>query len=213
MTFTESTALWALVFVLIGASSYVTDKKWGITLYGKVRKWFHPPDATLETVDRGFIYNRSNKARWKIAALVSFIQAIIMIGWRHADPRVELMLFFIITPATFIGFLLGPWLEKFRTLREEGLAKLDKVESGEFNVGKEVREAYDRKAKSAGAFFSHCLDTCMTWLSYIPFLGKRSAAKSAQPSQPAQPTTPSEPEIDPKEDARKARERLEKLKR
>ena len=45
MTFTQSTLLWMAVFALIGASSYVADRKFGVKFYAKIRKWWTPPSV------------------------------------------------------------------------------------------------------------------------------------------------------------------------
>ena len=105
MKFWENLLLWSLIFMMIGASAFVTDRKWGVKLYGKFRKWSHPPTVGLPELKRGFIYNRSNVTRWKYTGILSLLWAVIMIGYRHEEPSVEIIVMFALPFATFIGFL------------------------------------------------------------------------------------------------------------
>lgn len=214
MTFTQNVILWALVFVLIGASSYITDRKIGVKIYGKIRKWWHPPSEQLVQVERGFIYNRSNKVRWQWAAFVATFQAAIMIGFRHEDPRVELMLIFVITPATFLGFMIGPYYEKFKKLREKGFEKMDQVESGQIDIGDEVRDAFEKKKKSAGALLVSFKDKILKRVSDTFPYGKapvRANAPAAASAASSPGATTQTAEDEDAEAAKRALERVRKL--
>lgn len=192
MTFMQNTALWALVFVLFGASAYITDRKIGIKIYSKIRKWWHPPSSEpLAQVERGFIYNRSNKARWQLATIISGIQSVIVIGIRHEDPRMELVIFFVVIPSTYFGFLIGPYYERLKKLREKGFEKLDAVESGELDVGEEVRGVYEKKKKSLGAWFDGLIGSISKRLGdFLPFgKPKAQAGASASSFAPASETS------------------------
>src|SRR3954471_2845247 len=197
MTFTQSALLWMAVFALIGASSYVADRKFGIQFYAKVRKWWTPPTATPSLLERGFIVNRSNVARWRMAAFISAVQAFIMIGWRHEDPRVELMLFFLITPATFFGFLMGPLYLRFKKAREGFLHKLDEVESGAIDPLHEVGSAARQKFGTVEKWFLRLAEKLGSWI------GKKQTAHVA--------ATPSVPTEDAAAEEARARETLRKF--
>ena len=197
MTFTQSALLWMAVFALIGASSYVADRKFGVRFYAKVRKWWTPPSAVPILIERGFIVNRSNLARWRMAGFISAVQAFIMIGWRHADPRVELMLFFLITPATFFGFLMGPLYLRFKKAREGWLHKLDEVESGAIDPLHEVGSAARQKFGTIEKWFLGLAEKLGS------FIGKKQSAKVA--------TAPSAPTEDPAAAEARARETLRKF--
>jgi hypothetical protein len=192
MTFTHTALLWAFVFMLLGASVYGTDKKWGVSFFGKIRKWWNPPAPGETPVERGFIVNRSNVSRWNIAGLIGAMYVVIMIGIRHEDPRTEIMLFFVVTPSMFVGFLLGPLYIKFKKWRERQLQNLDKVESGEVNIGKFVGDKLGDLRDAGG--------------DLLKSVGIRS-----EDPKPAVPAAPPEPPPDPAEEGRKAREILRKF--
>ena len=191
---------WSLIFMMIGASAYVTDCKLGVKLYTKIQKWWKPPIEGVPLVERGFIYNRSNKTRWKYAAILSGIWIVIMIGWRHEDPRTEIIVMFVLPFSTFIGFLIGPLYLRFKQTREELLTKLDEVESGKINLRKEVTDVAQEKLGIIEKILYGLIDRIGT------FFGKCKTKKNN-----AQPVAPPSPPTNPTEDRRKAREAIDKF--
>jgi hypothetical protein len=191
MKFWSNLWMWSLIFMMIGASTFVIDRKWGTKIYGKFRKWGHPPTAGLPEMERGFIYNRSNITRWKYAGALSLVWALIMIGYRHEDPSVELIVMFVLPFATFIGFMVGPLYLRFKMAQERWLRKLDEVESGKIDVYKEVSDAAGQKLGGLEKFFFGLVDK---WGGYV---GKRKVAKATQASAaPPKPQRTSQEELD-----------------
>lgn len=187
MTFTQSVWFWIIVFAFIGASTYVLDRKVGIHFYGWIRKWTSPKLEPENAPERGFIYNRRNKVRWFWAGFIASLNFFFMVGWKHDDPRVQLMHFVLITPATMIGFLLGPLLMRFKMKREELFEKMDAVESGKTTVGEEVK-----KLGAVGSLFSR-------------FKRKKPEAVAAPMAPPVKPP------VDPAVEEADARKIIEKF--
>jgi hypothetical protein len=200
MTFMQSTSLWAFVFVLIGANAYVVDRKIGIKVCGKWRKMTSPVQDAPGVV-RGFIYNRTNHVRWFWASIISTIQAFIMIGWRHEDPRMELVVWFVITPATMIGFLLGPLYFRFKERKEEFLKTLDRVESGQIDVTERMSAAARQKLGLIEKMFSGIVDWFATRIA-----SKRHAKEKIKEEAPTE-----EIKVDRAMEEARAREILKKF--
>ena len=198
MTFTQSTMLWCIVFALIGAHVYVLDRKIGIKIYARWRKWTSPLGEAKGAPERGFIYNRSNKARWVWAGIIASFNCFLMIGWRHGDPRIEIFQFFLITPFTWMGFMIGPIYFGFKKKREEFFETLDAVESGKLDVHEKVREAANEKL---GAL-DRLVDRIKHFFVSLLLNWKKKEVAQMVPSKPSQP-----PE-DPAVEAQKARESL-----
>lgn len=199
MTFLQSTMLWCIVFALIGAHTYVLDKKIGIKVHAKWRKWTSPNGEPKGSPDRGFIYNRSNKVRWFWASIIAGINFATMIGWRHEDPRIEIMNFFLITPATMIGFMVGPWYLRFKQKREELFTTLDEVESGKIDVSDNVRSVAQKKLSTLGRLFDR----------FISFFTGLVPKKKEVPIVKYE--TPVVTPINPQEEEKAAREALRKF--
>ena len=197
MSFTEKAALWCFVFALIGAHMYAIDKKIGIKIHAKWRKWTSPHGEPKGSPERGFIYNRSNKVRWFWASVIASINFFVMIGWRHEDPRIELVNFFLITPATMAGFLIGPVYLRFKQKREELFATLDEVESGKINVNQRVKKAASERLGALDKIIDRCV---FFFANLLP--SRKKAPSGPTPSQPA-----SAP-VDPSAEEEAARERL-----
>lgn len=168
MSFWNNLIMWSIIFMVMGMSAYAIDLKWGVKLYGKIRKWWQPPTANVPDVDRGFIYNRSNKTRWKYASILSAIWAAVMIGIRHEDPRTALIVMLVLPFATFLGFLLGPLKLRIKKVREEGFEMLDKVESGEVDVSERVSESATLGMQKASTLFGNIRGTVTSLFASKP---------------------------------------------
>ena len=151
--------------------------------------------------DRGFIYNRSNKIRWFWAGIIASINFFLMIGWRHEDPRIEIFQFFLITPSTWMGFMIGPIYFSFKTKREELFRTLDEVESGRIDVQKKVRDAANEKL---GAL-DRLVDRITVFFANILPGKKKKVPQPVASSQKPQP--PEDPEVE----LQKARESLKRF--
>ena len=200
MSFTQSTILWCIVFAFIGAHTYVLDRKVGIKIHAKWRKWTSPLGEPKGAPDRGFIYNRSHRVRWFWAGIIASINCFLMIGWRHEDPRIEIFQFFLITPSTWAGFMIGPIYFSFKKKREELFQTLDEVESGKIDVHKTVMDVANKKLGALDKFVDRIR---MFFANLLP--SRKNVEIVTVPSKPPQP-----PE-DPVALEREARERLQKF--
>ncbi len=161
LSITHSTALWCFVFALIGAHAYVTDRKIGVKIYAKIHKWSTPP-GTPQGPERGLIYNRSNQVRWGWATVIATVNAAIMIGWRHEDPRME--------------------------RRKKMFEALDRVESGEIDVTDELHKAATEKIGAMNRF----ADRIAAWLAAKSFVKKKASVQQGASPTAAAPFDPKE---------------------
>ena len=146
---TSYVVFWVLVFLVLGIFWYGVDKKYG----AKLRRWWinrgRKEKLPLED-DRGlFVYKRSTKRKFTVAAVVSTIQTLFVWFNTEVNPLVEVILWAVEIPVTMIGFYLaGPVRRIGSIILSKIFPWFDKIERGETTVGKELASAGGRLAEA-----------------------------------------------------------------
>lgn len=136
---------WVLVFLLLGAVWYVIDRRLGV----KVQRWFYNmthKDPLPASEERGFIYRRKAKTRFAAATLLASIMGIATLLQGEFNPFLEVMAFILVVPVIMTGFYFGPQVDRFWERKDDILDKVDKIESGEISMTKELKEASHKAA-------------------------------------------------------------------
>lgn len=135
-----SYGFWSAMFLVLfeGMLAYTLDRRWGVA----AMHWWN--GVTSETPPKpeelkGFIYQR--KANWRSGTAVGVIlgQNAILFFTGQISPFISVVSVF---PEFFVmmaGFYLGPWLDRLWTRKQPILDVIDKLESGETTVGKELK--------------------------------------------------------------------------
>lgn len=143
LTVSQYVIFWSIVFVGTGAFWYNFDRRFGIKWY---RSWYnmtHKDKLTTEK-EMGFIYNRSTHSKAASAALVATIQSILVVKYMDVNLLASLIMWVVEIPLMMIGFYLGPFSYVMWQKKEKLFETVDKVESGQLNVGAEVSKAAKR---------------------------------------------------------------------
>lgn len=127
-----------LVVIVEGMLTYVLDRHIGT----KVIYWWNgatseaPPSADEI---KGFIYRRKAHMRLTTAIIITLIQngLLFFAGMVHPLTSVVSVPFELI--ALMIGFYAGPWLDRLWSRKQPILDVIDKLESGETTVSKELK--------------------------------------------------------------------------
>ncbi len=129
--------LWCILFTIIGAVWYNLDRRYGVKLY----RWWYDlthKDPLPEGEQRGFVYNRSTKARFTAAWVVSTVQSVAVILTTPVNPLVELIMWLFEVPVTMLGFYLGPYLYRLWQRSDVVFDAMDRLEhraeSGDIDV-------------------------------------------------------------------------------
>lgn len=130
---------WFLVFVLAGAVFYVADRLRGVRIYRWIYDMTHQHPLPKD-IARGFIYNRKANARFALAVIISGLQSVIAVMDGISSTSNEILSLFIEVPCLMIGFYFGPAIYKIWERREAVFDSVDKLESGELSLKKEVHE-------------------------------------------------------------------------
>lgn len=169
-------ASWLLVFLVVGIIWYVLDRALGVHLY----RWFYNMthrDSLPGGVVRGFIHGQKARMRFVIAVILSIVQSgFIIASIQIANPLAELLSFFLQIPVVMGGFYLGPIIYRVWERKENLFEQMDRIESGEISIGKEIKEATQKAAEAV-----------------------RDVLKKDEPPQPS----PAQPEVSPQAEAAK----------
>ena len=180
---------WMLAFIVIGAGWYVIDRSVGTGFY---RWWYGMThrDPLPADVERGFIYNQPAKIRFPAAILIAVIQSIVSVQDGQSDFSIELLSIFLEVPVIMLGFFIGPKVYNWWVSRDHLLQKVDKIEKGEIDLGRKLKEASDRASE-------------MVHGAINDFRHPEKDEKSVEPARPGDGSVtaveiPPEPEPDPR---------------
>lgn len=139
--------LWCILFIILGTVWYILDRRFGVHLY----RWWYDlthEEPLPEAEIRGFVYNRSTKARVSAALLVSTVQSLLVLVSSQVNLLVELIMWVFEVPVTFIGFYLGPWAYRLWRRRDDFFEAVDrveqKVETGQIDLAAVAKSASDQ---------------------------------------------------------------------
>ena len=132
--------LWSCVFVLVGAFLYNADSYYGTSWY---RSWYNAThgESLPENTRKGFIVGRSSRSRFILATtavLLKVAATILIAGGLH--PLYEFLMWPVEVISLVLGFYLGPFVYEQWMKKDKAFAYLDKVESGEVNVTRDLKE-------------------------------------------------------------------------
>jgi hypothetical protein len=121
------TYFWLFAYFLIGATSYVLDKKYGIGIYNTFKKLTTNPD-TYKKVDKGFLYNRSIRSKLFYGAIISGALSFLLFVFGKVGIETKVVLYFFETFFLVLGILLGPVYKRLLFWSKKGLDKMDDLE-------------------------------------------------------------------------------------
>lgn len=181
---------WMLAFIVIGAGWYVIDRSVGAGFY---RWWYGMThrDPLPPEVERGFIYNQPAKIRFTAAVLIAMFQSIVSVQEGHSDFSVELLSVFLEVPVIMLGFFIGPKVYSWWGARDNLFQKVDKIEQGEIDLGKKLKEASGRAAD----YVHTAIDDLRGGDKEAPRLEDGPGASSVPP---ADPVVEPDQEVDPR---------------
>lgn len=120
---------WFLVYFIIGANLYVLDKRYGVYIYNKYKKLISPNmENYVDDYTKGFIYNRRTRVKILWSSNISFILSLSVFLGGYTPLPVELVMFFIEIPFTFLGMMVGPFYAKILNVSSQTVDKLDVIE-------------------------------------------------------------------------------------
>lgn len=120
---------WFLVYFIIGANLYVLDKRYGVYIYNKYKKLISPNmENYVDDYTKGFIYNRRTRVKILWSSNISFILSLSVFLGGYTPLPVELVMFFIEIPFTFLGMMVGPFYGKILNVSSQTVDKLDVIE-------------------------------------------------------------------------------------
>ncbi len=160
----------SLFFYLFwGAAWYVMDRTFGVKLYRRYYNFTHK-DPLPEGEVKGFIYNRTTRAKSFAAVICSTILSVLAILSMEFNLLVEITLWIVEIPIIMAGFYLGHFFGfKLWSNRNKGFEMIDRLERGDVHIGEqiaekakkvveeiqeEVSEQASRMEEKAGEFFS-----------------------------------------------------------
>jgi len=121
------TYFWLFAYFLIGATSYVLDKKYGIGIYNTFKKLTTNPEK-YKKVDKGFLYNRSLRSKLFYGAVISGALSFLLFVFGKVGIETKVVLYFFETFFLVLGILLGPVYKKLLFWSKKGLDKMDDLE-------------------------------------------------------------------------------------
>lgn len=143
LTVYQYVIFWSILFVSFGAVWYNFDRRFGIKWY---RSWYNMTRKEKLTTEKqiGFIYNRSTHSKAAMAALVASAQSVMVVMYMDVNLLASLIMWVVEIPLMMLGFYLGPFVYAMWRKKETLFTTMDKVESGELNIGTEVTKAAKR---------------------------------------------------------------------
>lgn len=145
---------WLVVVFFLGMAWYVFDRSVGYKLYKLWYNWTNK-EKLPDNAEMGFVYKRKAKVRVAWATAISAFQSALAIYGSDVNPFFELICFFFEIPVILAGFYAGPGLYYIWSRKDKALDKLDRIESGEVNLGEEIQKV----SSQAGAAIRHVLDS------------------------------------------------------
>lgn len=187
----NSVIIWVILYIALGCIFYFLDRWFGVAIY----HWFYGmthKDPLPEGVEKGFIHNRKAQARFANACIVALIFSLIEFHYtEHPDPLMEFFSWVIEVPLVMIGFIIGPFFFRIWGKKEDLFQTVDKIESGEIDVSKQIKNAAEGVAKD---FLGKATDVVNDALDTIK---KQEETPKTEPQKEA--IEEKEEEIDPKE--------------
>ncbi len=137
----------SLIFYLFwGAVWYVMDRTYGVKIYRRYYDFTHK-DPLPEGETKGFIYQRSTRAKSLAAVVCSTILSILAVLSMEFNLLVELTLWIVEIPIIMAGFYLGHFFGfKLWSNRNKGFEMIDRLERGEVDLGDQLAEGARRIA-------------------------------------------------------------------
>ncbi|MDO8669259.1 MAG: hypothetical protein Q7K65_03115 [Candidatus Buchananbacteria bacterium] len=143
MSVSQYVIFWSVLFIGFGAIWYNLDRRFGVRWY---RSWYNMTHKNKLTEDKaiGFIYNRSTHSKAASAAFIATLQSILVAWYMEVNLLVALIMWLAETPLMMLGFYLAPLACAIWRKKEILFKTVDKVESGELQVGAEVSRVAKR---------------------------------------------------------------------
>ena len=132
-----------LVALLLGIVAYVVDRRRGARLY---RWWYgmtHEFPLSPEVL-RGYICSQPAKKRALVAVVLASAVTVLTVLFTKVEPLHELVVWLASIPALFVGFLLGPSVNRLWQKRDDVFGAVDQWEKGEIDLSAKL------KTRSAG---------------------------------------------------------------
>ncbi len=184
----NSPLLYVIVYLFCSLFCYSLDRHFGVRV---CRWWYnlcHKEPLPADTV-RGFIYSQRTKIKASWATFISAAESFLVVHYLGVDPFVGFLLWLVGIPLTLAGFLMGPFIYRLWQKREALFSTVDKVESGEIDVG-------DLAEAEAGRFrkFSRVVKTQLSaWLARFKTKPVEKPAAKVQPTPAVKPPPPKIP--------------------
>lgn len=146
---------WFFVYFVIGANLYVLDKKYGVVLYNKWKKYSsNNMEEYKDDYTKGFIYNRRTRVKILWASNISFVFSLSVFLGGYSLLPVEIVMFFLEIPVTFLGILVGPFYAKLLRMSERTVEKLDEFEGDDGSLENAAKKVIDKTSQEIKEGFS-----------------------------------------------------------
>lgn len=143
----DTLVIWILVYFVLASQFYILDKK-GKFFLRKIYLFFynlgHRQEITESEVDKGFVYNQSIATRLTAAVIFDVILSALFWNINAMDNGIKILLMFIGTPASFLGFWFGGVLmEIINKTFKRTIKTIDDIETGKIDPVEEVQKTFD----------------------------------------------------------------------
>ena len=139
MTLTEYVLFWSIMFCLIGVVSYLLDFRFGGGLRTSWYNMTHRDQLPDEEI-RGLIYRQNFSTRLQSAVLIGVMGSLIVV-YETRRPMAILFLWIIAIVSVFLGFKLGPIVERLWRGRQKAIHALERIETDGIDVKKGTQVA------------------------------------------------------------------------
>ena len=182
MITSEYVVFWSIISCVVGVGLYLMDSVYS----GEFRRgWYnmtHENPLPTEEV-RGFLCRRSFRTRLRAAVLIGVMGSLFIV-YKTQRPMALLFLWIFVIPMVFLGFKLGPVIERLWRGRQKAMHALEKLEEEgiDFKKGTHIVVEYVQHKASDVIHHGH---------KDVP-----AAATEKNVVEPKQ--LPAEPEADPR---------------
>ncbi|MBI2056204.1 MAG: hypothetical protein HYT37_02395 [Candidatus Sungbacteria bacterium] len=132
-----------IIAFLVGGFACLIDMHLGAWLRRGVYNYTHK-DALIDSDESGYIYRRNANIRFGWAIALVLLTHWCLIHYAIINIPISVISIPLELAAIMIGFYAGPFLNKIWERRKPLLDTIDKMDSGETDVKKEVRKVVEQ---------------------------------------------------------------------
>lgn len=140
-----------VVAAVLGVVLHFVDSKYGEKIYCALWSIFHKDSLSGGNI-RGFIVGKTTRQRlWVAGVLALMLFVLLRMSGEHGFIILLLISVFVIFPGFLIGFAIGGLFKSNPAISAKAeviFSTLDKVESGDINLGSVAGEAVKSAAQS-----------------------------------------------------------------